>query len=358
MCADQPAVREQANIAGASSGGTPATSSTTADQNSTFVSSGRSGDFFRSASSAAGLELVGDLVARRAELLRRLLQQACARILGAVDAVAEAHQPLAALDQPLDVRLGIARLGGRVEHRQHPRGRAAVERAGERADRRRERGGAVGAGRGGDPGDERRGVEPVLAGADPVRVERLHVLRVGLAPPLEEEALGGRLTLGDRLRRDPVVVPIGDSRRLGGDRDELGREAAQILARLVVRDVDQLLDAPLGAEPRGHGLEVGRRVPRQAAALVGLGGGQPRREALVDEQAPDLLEAVVADELLDVDAAVAERAALAVGLGDLGLERDDAFESGLEVAHRLSLSSARGRDSPGAARRRTRRSAG
>src|SRR5690242_5513781 len=37
MCALQPAVREHANIAGASDGGTSATSSTTADQYSTFV---------------------------------------------------------------------------------------------------------------------------------------------------------------------------------------------------------------------------------------------------------------------------------------------------------------------------------
>ena len=39
----------------------------------------------------------------------------------------------------------------------------------------------------------------------------------------------------------------------------------------------------------------------------------------------------MADELLDVDAAVAERAALAVGLGDLGLDGDDALETRLEV---------------------------
>ena len=136
------------------------------------------------------------------------------------------------------------------------------------------------------------------------------------------------------LRRDPVALAVGDPRRLGRDRDELRREPAQVLARLVVADVDQLLHAPLGAEPRRHGLEVGGRVPGQAAALVGLGGRQPRLEALVDEQAPDLLEAVRADELLDVDAAVAERAALAVGLGDLGLEGDDALEPGLEVVHR------------------------
>src|SRR4029079_2599074 len=43
MCADQPATREQANIAGASGGGTSAMSSTRAEQNPTFVCSGRSG---------------------------------------------------------------------------------------------------------------------------------------------------------------------------------------------------------------------------------------------------------------------------------------------------------------------------
>jgi hypothetical protein len=41
----------------------------------------------------------------------------------------------------------------------------------------------------------------------------------------------------------------------------------------------------------------------------------------------------VADELLDVDPSLAERATFAVGLGDLGLDRDDAFQTGLEVVH-------------------------
>jgi hypothetical protein len=52
MCADQPAVREHANIAGASDGGISATSSTIADQNSTFVYEW-SGCFFAIASCAA-----------------------------------------------------------------------------------------------------------------------------------------------------------------------------------------------------------------------------------------------------------------------------------------------------------------
>ena len=41
----------------------------------------------------------------------------------------------------------------------------------------------------------------------------------------------------------------------------------------------------------------------------------------------------MADELFDVDAAVAKRTALAVGLRDLGLDGDDSFETWLEVVH-------------------------
>ena len=64
---------------------------------------------------------------------------------------------------------------------------------------------------------------------------------------------------------------------------------------------------------------------------------QPGLERAVHEQAPDLLERDAADELLDVDAAVAQRAALPVGLGDLGREGDDALEAGLDLAHVTSL---------------------
>ena len=46
----------------------------------------------------------------------------------------------------------------------------------------------------------------------------------------------------------------------------------------------------------------------------------------------------MADELLDVDAAVAEGAALAVRLGDLGLDGDDALEPRLEVVSSFSSS--------------------
>src|SRR5438270_790442 len=49
------------------------------------------------------------------------------------------------------------------------------------------------------------------------------------------------------------------------------------------------------------------------------------------EQSPHLLERDPADEVLDVDTAVAKRAPLAVRLGDLRLEGDDACEAGREV---------------------------
>src|SRR5437764_143088 len=85
-----------------------------------------------------------------------------------------------------------------------------------------------------------------------------------------------------------------------------------------------------GAPPCRLRLEIGRRVSGQPCWLVGLGIGHLRLEVVVDEQPPDVLVGVAPDELFDVDAAVAERAAFAVGLGDLGLDGDDAFQAGLE----------------------------
>ena len=65
-----------------------------------------------------------------------------------------------------------------------------------------------------------------------------------------------------------------------------------------------------------------------------LGGRQPGAELAVDEQRPDVAERDLADEVLDVDAAVAQRTAVLVRLGDLGAERDVALEAGLEARWR------------------------
>ena len=71
--------------------------------------------------------------------------------------------------------------------------------------------------------------------------------------------------------------------------------------------------------------------PVEPGGDVRLGVGHDRVEVVVDEQTPHVLVRVVADEVLDVDAAIAQDAALAIGLGDLRLDRDDALEAGLEL---------------------------
>ena len=64
-----------------------------------------------------------------AELLGGLAQRAGAGVLGAVDAVAEAHDPLPASEQVGDVAVGVAEFRDGVEHGEDARGGAAVERA-------------------------------------------------------------------------------------------------------------------------------------------------------------------------------------------------------------------------------------
>ena len=138
------------------------------------------------------LERLGDLEARRAELARGAAQHARARVLGAVDAVAEAHQPLAAVERVLDPALGVAELLDLVEHLQHAR-RARRRAAGPHSAPTAPESAAahVGAGRGDDARGEGRGVHAVLGGRDPVGVDRLDVVGVGLAAPADQEALGG-----------------------------------------------------------------------------------------------------------------------------------------------------------------------
>jgi hypothetical protein len=60
---------------------------------------------------------------------------------------------------------------------------------------------------------------------------------------------------------------------------------------------------------------------------MGNCGRQAGLVVAVDEQTPDLLERHQPDEVLDVHPAVPKGAALAVGLGDLGLERNNALEA-------------------------------
>ena len=107
------------NIGVNSAGGTSAKSSTTADQNSTLVASTRSGTAGLELGQGRLLQRLGDLDPRCADLLGGAAQHAGPGVLGAVDAVAEAHQPLPGVQDVLDVALGVAGVGDVIEHLQH-----------------------------------------------------------------------------------------------------------------------------------------------------------------------------------------------------------------------------------------------
>ena len=85
------------------------------------------------------------------------------------------------------------------------------------------------------------------------------------------------------------------------------------------------------APGRGQGGQRGLDVDPDVAGAHGqrqrLAGDQAGQRGVVDEQAPDLLVGHDPGELGDVDAAVAQGAAVAVGLGDRRLEGDDALEA-------------------------------
>ena len=104
------------------------------------------------------------------------------------------------------------------------------------------------------------------------------------------------------------------------------------------------LPSPTRRRARCLGLEVGGAVPGEARGLVRVRLRHRRGEVVVDEQAPDVLVREVADEILDVDAAVPERASVPIWLGDLGLDSDNTLETRLELAHPTPCR--RGRSAP------------
>src|SRR5436305_908298 len=83
---------------------------------------------------------------------------------------------------------------------------------------------------------------------------RVHRLLIQLPAPLEDEALGGGLSLEHLVARHRRCVR--SARRLGDDRERRRREPAEILLRLLVVDVDELAELPLAAERGKARLEV------------------------------------------------------------------------------------------------------
>ena len=221
------------------------------------------------------LQRLGHLVARGVELAGRTPQHPGARVLGAVDAVAEAHQALAVVEQLLDVaaaspsrfstssimpstREGAPPCSGPLIAPIAPENAAATS-APVRGDHARGEGG---------------GVHAVLGGGGPVGVDRLDVLRVGLALPADQELLGQRLALVDLGLRDDGLVQA--ARRLRGVRQHHDGDAAEVGAGLLVGDVVGLAEAEGRREHRDRGLDVDADVAGVDREVVGLGGRQAR----------------------------------------------------------------------------------
>ncbi len=329
-CADQPAVREHANIAGARSGGTWATSSTIADQNSTFGHEW-SGMLLRDRLVRDALELLGDLDARRAELLRRPLQQPRARVLGAVHAMPEAHDPLVPRPSASLTHFSASPISATASSIGSTRAGAppcsGPESAPTAADSAAPQSAPV------DATVRAVNVDAFMP-CSAVQIQYVSIACACRSSTSPRHASRKR----SAAVRPASTVSSGTGGRsapragLRDDRERRGRQPAEILLRVLVVDVDELAELPPAAEDGEHRLEVGHVAAGPHLELA-VGRREARLERAVDEQPPHLLEGDAADELLDVDAAIAERSALAVGLGDLRLDRDDAGQAGREVVH-------------------------
>ena len=148
--------------------------------------------------------------------------------------------------------------------------------------------------------------------------------RVSLAAPTDQESLRNRARLVDLGLRDGR--PAAAAGRLRDERQRHHGREREVVARLRVVDVEELPEAPVGRELRQGGLDVHPCVAGAHGQRVGHCRRHSGLECAVHEETPDLLERHPPDQVLDVHPAVAERAALLVGLGDLGPERDDSLE--------------------------------
>ena len=183
----------------------------------------------------------------------------------------------------------------------------------------------------------------MLGRADPVRVDRL---RRPAGRPRRASAAGTSPPPSSPARPRPPGpssrMPVGRPRRPRDDRHHLRGEPAEVLARLLVGDRRSACRAP--TRRRGGPSRPGGRTARSRSAVLGSygsGSGMAESRSSSTRSPQTFSYGNVADELVDVDAAVAKLTPLAVGLGDLGLDGDDALETRLELAHPATESTGR-----------------
>ena len=137
-------------------------------------------------------------------------QQERARVVGLVDAVAEAHDPVTLLDGLPDVGLGPVRRADVVEHVEDPAGSTTVQRPRQGTDRAHNGRSQIGPGRGDDPAGEGGRVEPVVDGEDHVLLEGpdVQLARHGAGDHVEVVGHHAEISPG-RHRFCAVAQPMG-----------------------------------------------------------------------------------------------------------------------------------------------------
>src|SRR5512132_152758 len=104
--------------------------------------------------------------------------------------------------------------------------------------------------------------------------------------PVKEDALRRNVSFGDTLVRHARLLAAS---RLRDERDHPGRKTGQVVAGLLVRDVDELTEAPEPSKLAGRGLQIRHCAAGEGRKLDVFRTRHPRIEGVVHEQAPDLL---------------------------------------------------------------------
>ena len=130
---------------------------------------------------------------------------------------------------------------------------------------------------------------------------------------------------------------IDAARGLGDVGQRHHRGAGQLIAGRLVVDVQQRWVTPDRRQHRQPRLNVDADVAAVDRQRERFGRRQTVPEPTVDQQPPHVTEGdPVGDQVLDVHAAVAQRAAVLVGFGDLCLERHHARQPGSEILRHRS----------------------
>jgi hypothetical protein len=291
------------------------------------------------------LHLDGELPEVAADVLDDAPQQLGAGVGGAVDGVAETHDPLAAGDGVAHPGGGVGGRADGVERVERPAGRPAVQRPRQRAEGGDHGRAQVGAGRRDRPGHERGGVEAVVDAEDQVLLDGPHVAGVDRRCVAEQhvQVVGGVAQVGagrHRLGARPQPVEGGDQGGGGGGEPQgvgpqpgpvdverrgetlHGGQQRQARAQPGHRRGDAAGDAGQGVEHGGGEHPPRRHLGHERRALVDRGG-----QLAVDQQVPHVLERAALGQLRRRVLAVVVEALGPPHVAEGGLGHDHALQT-------------------------------